>query len=132
MRSSTNYGQIVKTYTGRGEITFPRGGRIQSYFKLTEYSTGKYLLTCEGQFSQASYPGWERLIHQYRLDPRLPLEKAHQNGLVEQFTGRTEDNQQLTIRQMVLIAAQARGLALFKSNLTLQMQFDCQDTSLLP
>jgi hypothetical protein len=132
MRSPTGYGEIVKKYMGRGEITFPLGGRIQSHFELTEFSTGKRVLTCEGRFTQASYPGWERLVHQYRLDGRLPLATAQKRGLVEEFAGRTEDNQHLHITQMVLIAAQATGVALLNKNLTLQMQFDCQDASLSP
>ena len=127
MRSPTGYGEIVHTYRGRGEITFPRGGRIQSSFQLTEYSTGHCLLACEGQFTQASYPAWERLVHRYRLDTRQPLAQAQQRGLTASYAGQTADDQPVIIAQMALIGAEARGLAVFHKNLTLQMQFACQD-----
>jgi hypothetical protein len=49
---------------------------------------------------------------------------------MEQFAGRTADNQQLTITQMFLVDADARGVA--GDALHLRMQFDCEDADLLP
>ena len=128
----TKLDEIVKIHSGRGEITFPRGGRIQCHFALTEYATGQRRLVCKGVFTQASYRGWEQLIHHYRVDPKLAREKARQRGLIETYEGRTEDDRQLIITDMVLIGAEAHGVGIGAGNLRLQMQFDCEDVSLLP
>ena len=61
MQRMSSYGEIVQTYHGQGEITFPRGGRIQSRVTLTHYTNGRYLLACAGRFAPASYPAWEQL-----------------------------------------------------------------------
>jgi hypothetical protein len=124
--------EIVTTYSGRGEITFPQGGRIQCHFALTEYATGQRRLVCTGLFTQASYRGWEQLVHQYRVDPKLARAKARQRGLLERYEGRTEDDRHLIITEMVLIAAEAHGVGIGTGNLRLQMQFDCEDVRLLP
>ena len=121
---------IVQTYSGWGLITFPHGGRIRSHFVLTAYAIGEHRLTCAGRFPQASYRGWEQLVHQYRLSPSLPREKARSSGFMEQFAGRTADNRQLTVTQMFLVDAEARGVA--GDTLHLCMQFDCEDADLLP
>ncbi len=122
--------EIVQTYSGWGLITFPHGGRIRTHFVLTEYATGQYRLTCAGRFPPVSYRGWEQLVHQYRLSPSLPREKALKSGFIERFTGHTADNRQLTITQMFLVDAEARGLG--GDKLHLQMHFDCEDAGLLP
>ena len=127
MQRMSSYGEIVQTYHGQGEITFPRGGRIQSRVTLTHYTNGRYLLACAGRFAPASYPAWEQLVHQYRLETRLPLAQAREKGPVESFTGRLEDDRPLILGQMVLIGAEARGLTVHNQNLLLQMVFDCQD-----
>ena len=127
MRQMTRPGEIVQLTAGRGEIIFPRGARIQCHFKLTEYATGAPRLTCTGLFTQASYRGWEQLVHQYRLETRLPVAQAREKGPVESFTGRLEDDRPLILGQMVLIGAEARGLTVHNQNLLLQMVFDCQD-----
>jgi hypothetical protein len=124
--------EIVTTHCGRGEITFPQGGRIQCHFALTEYVTGQRRLVCTGVFTQASYRGWEQLVHQYRVDSKSAREKARQQGLLERYEGRTEDNRQLIITHMVLIAAEAHGVGIGTGTLRLQMQFDCEDVRLLP
>jgi hypothetical protein len=121
---------IVQTYSGWGLITFPQGGRIRSPFVLTAYATGPARLTCAGPFPQASYRGWEQLVHHYRLSPSLSREKARNSGFMEQFAGRTADNQQLTITRMFLVDADAHGVA--GDTLHLRMQFDCEDAELLP
>ena len=130
MHRKPNYGEIAQTDRGQGEITFPRGGRIQSRATLTRYTTGRTLLTCEGRFTPESYPAWERLVHQYRVEGDLTRAKAVQTGQVARFAGRLEDERVLTIGQMVLISAQAEGLAFAHQNLLLQMVFECQDTHL--
>jgi hypothetical protein len=130
MHRKPSYGEIAQTDRGQGEITFPRGGRIQSRVTLTHYTSGRTLLTCEGRFTPESYPAWERLVHQYRLDGRMTFATARQTGQVEHFAGRLEDDRPLTIGQMVLISAQAQGLAFAHQNLLLQMVFDCQEAHL--
>ena len=127
MHRKPSYGEIAQTYRGQGEITFPRGGRIQSRVTLTRYTSGRTLLTCEGRFTPESYPAWEQLVHQYRMDGRLTPARAQQTGQVERFAGRLEDDRPLTVAQMVLISAQAEGLAFAHQNVLLQMVFDCQD-----
>src|SRR4051794_14604159 len=109
LMAKTKPDEIVKIYSGRGEIIFPRGGRIQCHFALTEYATGQRRLVCTGVFTQASYRGWEHLVHQYRVDSKLAREKARQHGLLERYEGRTEDDRQLIITDMVLIGADAQG-----------------------
>ena len=121
--------EIVQTYSGWGLITFPHGGRIRSHFVLTAYATGEHRLTCAGRFPQASYRGWEQLVHKYRLSPSLPREQARKGGFMESFEGRTADNQQLTITQMFLVEADARGVD--GDHLHLQMQFDCEKWGIL-
>jgi hypothetical protein len=121
---------IVRTATGHGAIAFPGGGRIQSRFTLTEYTEGPAILTCEGVFTQASYRGWEQLVHQYRLGPGLPRRKAQEGGLVESFTGHTTAEQPLHIPQMLLISAEAWGVD--GNSLRLQMEFDCLDWHVPP
>ncbi|HMA34594.1 MAG TPA: hypothetical protein VKY74_08940 [Chloroflexia bacterium] len=128
MLDLTSYGDIVHTHRGQGQITFPLGGRIQCYFALAEYSTGKRLLTCTGRFPKAGYASWERLVSQYQVDPHLPA--AQKRWLAERYEGRTDDDRQLKIQQMFLIHAQASDIA--QKTLTLQMQFECQDATLLP
>lgn len=132
MQRKPSYGAIAQTYRAQGEIVFPGGGRIQSRAILTHYITGRYLLACEGRFAPETYPAWEQLVHQYRVDPRRSLETARRSGCVERFVGRLDDDRPLTLNQMVLITAQAQGLTLYKQNLLLQMVFDCQDVRLGP
>jgi hypothetical protein len=127
MHRKPSNGEIAHTYRGQGQITFPRGGRIQSRVTLTHYTSGRALLTCEGRFTPESYPAWEQLVHQYRVDERLTPARAQQTGQVERFAGRLEDNRTLTIERMVLISAQAQGLAFAHQNVLLQMVFDCPD-----
>lgn len=124
----TENDEIVKTYTGQGQITFPRGGRIQSNFLMTEYASGKRLLTCSGRFAKAGYAGWEQLVSHYQVEPRIPTVK--QAWRAERYEGRTEQNEQLTIEQMFLV--NSRVSEVLTENLTLEMQFECQDASLLP
>ncbi len=128
MRDLTDYGAIVSTHSGKGEVSFPLGGKIQSYFTLVEYATGKRVLTCTGRFTKASYPGWERLVSQYQIEPGART--AQKAWLAERFAGRTDDEQQVTIGQMFLIGAKADEVG--KNNLQLHMQFDCQDATLAP
>jgi hypothetical protein len=119
---------VVQVYAGQGTISFPQGGRIQSRFELTEYATGKRRLRCTGEFPQASYRGWEHLVHQYRLDASLPRRKAEATGLVQSYSGFTVDNQPITITQMLLIDADAQGVT--QGNLRLRMDFDCTDAEI--
>jgi hypothetical protein len=130
MRSSASYGEIVRTSSGRGEITFPHGGRIQCTFTLTEYVTGKGILACTGEFTQASYRPWVQLVHRYRIESRHPLADAQQQGLTVSFRGQTAENQPVSLSQMVLIRAEASGVALLHKNVTLQMFFEYQDPAL--
>jgi hypothetical protein len=113
----------------RSSAAEKRPGRVSAR-ALTRYTSGRTLLACEGRFTPESSPAWERLVHQYRLDGGMTLAKALQTGQVECFAGRLEDDRVLTIGQMVLISAQAQGLAFAHQNLLLQMVFDCQDTHL--
>ncbi len=130
MHRKASYGEIARTERGQGEITFPRGGRIRTRATLTHYTNGRTLLTREGRFTPESYPAWEQLVHQYRVDGRLTPARAVQTGQVASFAGRLDDDRPLTIGQMVLITAEAQGLAFAHQNLLLQMVFDCQDTHL--
>jgi hypothetical protein len=128
MRNPTDDGEIVQIYKGKGEITFPLGGRIQSYFEMAEYATGKRLLTCTGRFTKTAYASWERLVSQYQVDPS---KSAGQKGqLAERFEGQTEDRRQVSIKRMFLTGTQVSDIG--TNNLTLQMQFDCQDVTLSP
>ena len=121
---------VVQSTAGSGEIRFPAGGRIRSRFTLTESATGQHRLLCTGTFPQASYRGWEQLVHQYRVGPGRSQVQAEQLGLVESFAGRTEDTRALSIPQMVLLRADARGLD--QGTLRLYMEFDCRDVRLEP
>jgi hypothetical protein len=128
MRNPANYGTIVQTYVGQGEITFPRGGRIQSDFQLVHYREGKWLLTCTGRFARTAYPQWARLVQEYKVDPWRPA--SEQRWLAARYAGRTKDQQLLTIPQLYLLEAEASGEG--EKTLTLQMQFDCESVSLAP
>jgi hypothetical protein len=128
MRNPTDNGEVVQTLKGRGEITFPLGARIQSYFELTEFATGKRLLICTGRFTKASYNTWERLVSQYQMDPSKA--GAPKGQPTERFEGRTDDERPLTIARMFLTGTQVSDIG--QNNLTLQMQFDCQDVTLGP
>jgi hypothetical protein len=114
---------VVRVYAGQGTIRFPQGGRIASHFELTEYTTGKRRLRCTGVFPQASYRGWEHLVHQYRIDGSLSRHKAEATGRVQSYAGRTTDNQEIHISPMLLIDADAQGVT--QGTLHLRMDFDC-------
>ena len=127
MQRQTRYGAIAQTHAGQGLITFPRGGRIKTACTLYEHEAGAYRLACEGQFSQASYTGWEQLVHEYRMESPATVARAHAGGQVERFAGRLDDGRELTVGRMVLIAAQASGVGQVDRPATLTMQFDCRD-----
>ena len=128
MRAQVDNGEIVNVYKGKGTIKFPRGGSIQSYFELTEYSSGKRLLTCTGRFSKTGYAGWEQLVSHYQVESHIS--NAKQAWRAEHYEGRTDTEQQLTIQQMFLI--NSRVSEVLSENLTLEMQFDCADVVLAP
>ena len=126
MRNPADYGEIVQTYVGQGEITFPRGGRLQSDFELVHYRQGKWVLTCTGRFARTAYPQWARLVQEYKVDPWRPA--PEQRWLAARYAGRTQDQRLVTIQQLYLVAADASGEG--EKTLTLQMQFDCHEVSL--
>jgi hypothetical protein len=126
MRNPRDYGDIVQTYVGQGQITFPRGGRLQSDFQLVHYQQGRWLLTCTGRFVRTAYPQWMRLVQDYKVDPRQPA--SQQGWLAARYAGRTQEQQLLTIQKLYLLEAEARGEG--EKTLTLQMQFDCEGVSL--
>jgi hypothetical protein len=125
MRNPADHGDIVQTYVGQGEITFPRGDRLQSAFQLVHYRQGQWVLTCTGRFARPGYPQWVRLVQEYKVDPRRPA--AEQRWLAARYAGRTQDQRLVTIQQLYLVAADASGEG--EKTLTLQMQFDCQDVT---
>ncbi|HUS14362.1 MAG TPA: hypothetical protein VM536_05000 [Chloroflexia bacterium] len=128
LRDMKKYGEVVRTFTGEGEILFPLGAKIQSNFVLSEYNTGKRMLICTGRFAKAGYASWEQLVSHYEVDPiRLGPQKKWP---AQRFEGHTVDNQQLTIKQMFLIGSLASAAG--DKSLTLQMQFECQDATLVP
>src|SRR5690242_20761108 len=126
MRNPPDPADIVQTYVGQGEITFPRGGRLQSDFQLVHYRQGRWVLTCSGRFARTAYPQWTRLVQAYQVDPRRPARE--QGWLAARYAGRTQDNRLLTIQQLYLLEADASGAG--EKTVTLQMQFDCQEVSL--
>ena len=128
MIKNEDRGAVVKTYSGQGQITFPLGGKISSYFTLAEYGSGERLLTCTGRFTKASYSGWEQLVSRYQIEPSEP--GSRKEGLAGRFEGQTDDKIRLKIQRMFLIASQASAVG--PDNLTLEMRFDPQDVSLLP
>ena len=128
MRNAPDDGEIVQSCKGKGEVTFPLGGRIQSYFEMTEYATGKRVLICTGRFTKTAYASWERLVSQYQVDPSKAT--GSKNQLAERFEGQTDDSRKLSIHRMFLVGTQVSDIG--TNNLTLQMQFDCQDATLSP